>query len=101
MIKVKRTPQDKKRLSYKKDCRNVYGENDKSSRKAIHQRKRWVNQSYRRALHQKITEKSKLLEESLETLDSAIVEVRRKYWKKSPDKPLGICLKRQGKCIRY
>jgi len=100
-MKIKRTPQDKKRLSYKKDCRNVYGENDKSSRKAIRQRKRWVNQSYRRALHQTIIEKMKLLEENLETLDSAILEVRRKYWKKSPDKPLGAYLKRKEKFIRY
>jgi hypothetical protein len=29
---VRRSPQDKKALSYAKDRRNVYGENDKSSR---------------------------------------------------------------------
>ena len=100
-MKIKRTPQDKKRLSYKKDCRNVYGENDKSSRKAIHQRKRWVNQSYQRILHQTITEKMQLLEENLETFDHDVLAVRRKHWKRSPDKPLGAYLKRKGKFIRY
>ena len=32
---VRRSPQEKKALSYARDCRNVYGENDKSSRKNI------------------------------------------------------------------
>lgn len=37
--KPPKTPQDKKALSYAKDRRNTYGENDKSSRKAIPARK--------------------------------------------------------------
>jgi hypothetical protein len=35
MTKRIRTPQEKKALSYTRDCRNTYGENNKSSRKAI------------------------------------------------------------------
>ena len=34
------SPQEKKRLSYAKDRRNDYGENDKSSRKNIRRNKR-------------------------------------------------------------
>ncbi|MEU5876894.1 hypothetical protein [Spirillospora sp. NPDC047279] len=32
---MKRSPQEKKRLSYRKDRRNLYGENDKASRKNL------------------------------------------------------------------
>lgn len=32
---ARHSPQEKKQLSYEHDHRNVYGENDKSSRKAI------------------------------------------------------------------
>lgn len=34
-MKPQRTPQEKKRLSYKKDRRNRYGESDKASRRLI------------------------------------------------------------------
>jgi hypothetical protein len=40
---VKRNPGEKKRLSYAKDCRNSYGENDKASRKLIPLRKAQQN----------------------------------------------------------
>jgi hypothetical protein len=48
----KLTPQEKKRLSYLRNCRNCYGENAKASRKAIFLRKRWVNRAYRRSTQQ-------------------------------------------------
>ncbi|MFE2009824.1 hypothetical protein [Streptomyces sp. NPDC059491] len=44
----RRTPQEKKRLSYLKDHRNNYGENDKSSRKSIRRNKRFPNSANRR-----------------------------------------------------
>jgi len=50
MTKRRLTPQEKKVLSYAKDCRNVYGENDKSSRKAIPRRKQQQRQNERRVL---------------------------------------------------
>ena len=43
------TPQEKKRLSYERDGRNTYGENDKSSRKNIPRGKRLVNRAARRS----------------------------------------------------
>ncbi|MFD0527546.1 hypothetical protein ACFQ1I_10530 [Kitasatospora arboriphila] len=45
---VRRTPREKKRLSYLKDRRNAFGENDKSSRTSIRRRKRAVNSANRR-----------------------------------------------------
>ena len=50
MTKRRKTPQEKKILSYAKDCRNNYGENDKSSRKAIPRRKQQQRQNERRVL---------------------------------------------------
>lgn len=43
------TPQQKKALSYERDRRNVYDENDKSSRKNIPLRKRLVSKANRHA----------------------------------------------------
>ena len=40
---ARRSPQEKKTLSYAKDRRNDYGENDKSSRKSIRRNKRVPN----------------------------------------------------------
>jgi hypothetical protein len=37
---MRRSPQEKKRLSYLKDGRNVYGENDKASRKNLPKKKK-------------------------------------------------------------
>jgi hypothetical protein len=45
---VQVTPQEKKRLSYERDRRNTYGENDKSSRKNIPRGKRLASRAARR-----------------------------------------------------
>jgi hypothetical protein len=44
---ARRSPQEKKALSYAKDRRNDYGENDKSSRKSIRRNKRIPNRADR------------------------------------------------------
>lgn len=49
---VRRSPQEKKALSYAKDRRNDYGENDKSSRKNIRRNKRAPNRADRHREHQ-------------------------------------------------
>jgi hypothetical protein len=86
----RKTPQEKKQYSYARDRRNVYGENDKSSRKNIPRRKRAPHRANRRRAGQ-----------ILETIEGAVDEVaeegaemrlssrRPKSWKKVPDKPLG------------
>lgn len=96
-MKPKKTPQEKKKLSYEKDRRNDYGENNKSSRKAIKKRKSWVNQTYRRSIKQTIKTTVTLADEEIENIDPKIKEVKRKDWKKIPDKPLGEYLKEKGK----
>lgn len=49
MVKAvaRRSPQEKKALSYAKDRRNTYGENDKSSRRNIRRNKRVPNRADR------------------------------------------------------
>lgn len=79
------TPQEKKRHSLSKDCRNCYGENDKASRQAIRLRKRWVNRSYRRSVQQKLQQVDDFTQEK-------VSEVARKQWKKIADQPLGEML---------
>src|ERR1700751_3043305 len=49
--KVK-TPREKKRLSYARDRRNTYGENQKSSRKYIPRSKQLSHQDERRSVRQ-------------------------------------------------
>jgi hypothetical protein len=52
---ARRSPQEKKALSYAKDRRNGYGENDKSSRKSIRRNKRTPNRADRHREHQVLT----------------------------------------------
>jgi hypothetical protein len=44
-----RSPQEKKRLSYEKDRRDTYGENNKGSRKSVPKSKALGNRALRRA----------------------------------------------------
>lgn len=92
--KPTKSPQEKKRLSYAKDRRNSYGENDKSSRKAIPARKAGENRKVRR-----ITNQSLALLERLDDVDASVAESSLKQdiervggWKKSPDTSLGDLL---------
>lgn len=89
------SPQQKKLYSLQKDCRNSYGENDKSSRTAIRARKRWVNRSYRRTVQQQ-------LQHVDEYTQQHIADVQRKKWCKVGDQPLGeILLLDQQRDIEY
>ena len=88
-----KNPRDKKRLSLKKDCRNIYGENPAASRRGIARGKQRQHQNERRSAAQTLT---KLRENSEE--DFAVeVELKAKVaaavsrmhgFKKMPDKPL-------------
>src|ERR1051325_6606143 len=90
-----RTPQQKKALSYAKDCRNNYGESDKGSRKAIPQRKAGVNRGYRRRINQILSGKELNNPDQIDFIDSKVKNVRRMYWKKAADEPLGAFVKRK------
>jgi len=94
--KVRLTPQQKKAYSYAQDGRNIYGENDKSSRKNIPMRKRLVNKANRHADQQ-------LLAGATGAPDAEVAEAaeqraqgrRPKTWRKIPDRRLGEYLARR------
>jgi hypothetical protein len=86
-MKEPKTPQAKKRLSLLKDCRNTYGEHDKSSRTSIRWRKSWVNRTYRRNVNQSLGE-----DLDGDTIDDRVIRTDRPEWRKSPDEPLGKIL---------
>lgn len=90
---VRQSPQDKKQLSYERDRRNVYGENDKSSRKAIPFRKRAVNKANRHVDHQILLSATGVRDLAADELtDDRVHGRRRKRWRKQPDQPLGEIL---------
>ncbi len=83
MMRTKRiTPQERKIRTYTRQRKNSYGENDKSSRQALRKRKRWVNRSHRRAIHN-IVKNGGL---PWDVVDAEIKNARRHNWKKCPDK---------------
>lgn len=91
-----KTPQEKKSLSYARDCRNVYGENDKSSRRNIPLRKAKVNRGYRRKFNMVLQEISSEVDlEKADFAESIARNIKREYWKKAADKPLGHIISRK------
>jgi hypothetical protein len=87
---VRRSPQEKKRLSYLKDGRNNYGENDKSSRRSIRTRKRSVNSANRRREHLVLAEyRGSSVPSEADQVEQALHRRRLKSWRKFPDAPLG------------
>ena len=90
-LKKRRTPQEKKALSYKKDRRNAYGESDKGARIAIPQNKARENRRRRKATKQPLSILSRLHESVAEQIESSLISgVERKGgWRKMRDLPLG------------
>ena len=87
MTKRRKTPQEKKILSYAKDCRNNYGENDKSARKTIPRRKQQQRQNERRVLKAN-------LKKSVEGSEELVIErPKLGMWRKVSDEPLASRLK--------
>ena len=90
----RRTPQQKKELSYRKDRRDAYGENDKGSRKSVRRNKRTPVRSDRRREHQVLAEARGPSDEGgAETAESrlSVKRPRRRSqrWRKLPGRPLG------------
>ena len=93
---MRKTPQEKKALSYAKDRRNVYGESDKGSRIAIRQNKTFPTRAYRKAINDILQNTvGKIDLEKAELIDIKAKEIKRRKWKKYPDAPLGEFIKRQ------
>jgi hypothetical protein len=95
-----KTPREKKLASLALDRRNVYGENDKSSRKNIPLSKQHSNQVLRRAANQPLQGLTGSVEEDAANqaesdVRTAVIAKKRRGFKKSPDAPLGVFLERQ------
>jgi hypothetical protein len=100
MSKLK-TPRDKKEASLEHDCRNSFGENDKSSRRNIPRSKQRSHQAERRDANQPLGSLKGLYDEDRADQIEAVVKTRmiskaRTAFKKSPDDNLrGIILYRK------
>jgi len=90
-----KTPQEKKALSYVKDRRNTYGQNDKASRKIIPLRKAQVNRVYRRKVNEILDLVVEQGLENADTLESTARNIKREDWKKASDHPLGEVVERK------
>jgi|GEM_PF-1331831 hypothetical protein len=84
----RKSPPEKKILSYEKDRRNTYGENSKASRKGVRRRKSWVNRTFRHAAQQRL----RLTDTQDSSGDNPVDSLRREHWKKQPDTALGEIL---------
>jgi hypothetical protein len=92
----KRTPQEKKALSYARDRRNDYGENDKGSRRSIRRNKAFPNRAYRKTVGDILRGAVGAADAAqAESLDVKTREIRRRTWRKYPDQPLGEIVARQ------
>jgi hypothetical protein len=99
MSKVK-TPAKKKALSLKRDGRNVCWYNSKASRKLIPRHKQQSHMGERRAINQILGH----LKDTAEETDASEADIqvktesvgrKRKAFKKMPDTPLGIAIKKK------
>lgn len=93
--KKRRSPQEKKHLSYTRDRRNRYGENDKSSRKSIPRHKRIQQRASRHRQRQLLAAALGPLDEDAAALVQDRVTRRRHGerkdgWRKRPDEQLGL-----------
>jgi hypothetical protein len=92
-----KNPEEKKRLSLKRDRRNTYGENSKSSRKSIQRGKQRRHMDERRMVVEVLGRvKGAVQEEEVTEAEllarTRIIDSRRRGFKKHPDTPLGVVL---------
>ncbi|MEO3812058.1 hypothetical protein ABGB17_23935 [Sphaerisporangium sp. B11E5] len=89
----RRTPQEKKLLSYAKDRRNDYGENDKSSRKNIRRNKKAPHRANRHHAAQVLEAAKGAVDDFAESaVEERLLRKRPKSWQKYRDAPLGEIL---------
>jgi hypothetical protein len=92
-----KTPQEKKRLSYEKDRRDTYGENSKASRKGIPLAKARANRTERHTQdHVLATAIGVGSSDALAAIENLVRSTEPRYWRKSPDTPLGEVLERKA-----
>jgi len=94
--RLRKSPQQRKREAYSKERRNVYGQNDKASRKNIPRAKRRAARANRRATHQELAEALGSPEPDRIARAQERTKARRPVrFKKTPDVPLGRVLARR------
>jgi hypothetical protein len=94
MTKRRRSPQEKKALSYTRDRRNRYGENAKSSRKNIPRRKRLIARAERHAQHAALGRDARLTDaETMVGTPARALGGKHRNWRKQPDRSLGRVIK--------
>src|SRR5215207_6306557 len=92
---MKRTPQEKKQLSYEKDRRNTYGESPHGARRSIPLRKAFRNRANRHRQELALRRLPARMDDELaDRIESEVFHYAPKFWKKSPDKPLGVVVER-------
>ncbi len=92
-----RDPTRKKALSYARDRRNTYGQNDKATRKAIPARKAGESRKSRRKAGHALNVIERADEASAALSESSLAHDidRVGGWKKAPDTPLGEVVHRK------
>ena len=91
---MRKAPQEKKALSYAKDRRNAYGESDKGSRKSIRRNKTFPSRAYRKNINDILQGTIGVIDlEKAEVIDVKVKGIKRREWKKYPDKQLGEIIK--------
>jgi hypothetical protein len=84
------TPQEKKRLSLKKDRRNVFGEAPHGARKSIPLRKKLANRANRHQQEARLPSGPLALDaDQADEIESAVRAKAPMVWEKYPDAPLG------------
>src|SRR3954464_10398098 len=85
----RRTPQEKKALSLRRDRRNVYGESPHGARKSIPQHKKRRNRANRHDQNAPLLAiPTQVAEDHADAIESAIRHKAPKLWNKFPDAPL-------------
>jgi len=102
MWRFNHATQEKKRLSLERDCRNNYGENDKSSRKNIPRSKQRDHKRQRQVVSQAIGSLKGHVDDSRAddvelVARNKLTHAKRSGFKKRPDIPLGVLLTKTGK----
>jgi len=93
-------PEEKKRLSLKRDCRNVFRENSKASRKNIPKAKQRRQMNERRKIAQVLGKLTGPVDEDVASAAELRVKLtitlsKNRGFEKTPDKPLGEVIQRK------
>lgn len=89
----RRTPQEKKALSYVRDCRYNYGESNKGSRRSIRCNKRFPHRANRHHVHLTLLALTGTPDPLVDEAAEVRLRGRRpKSWRKWPDLPLGVVI---------